>query len=111
MGDHQNIFSSLSLKTVKIATIYMHHFLAAAVARTVMFDLDAHMPRVNRGLVNVGACLIAGIRLARESYRDRIEDAPMAVACPTRPSDLGILGDISGTMTIYIMPNGHYISL
>jgi hypothetical protein len=71
----------------------------------------ATVPRINRGLVNVGACLIAGIRLARESYRDRIEDAPMAVACPTRPSDLGILGDISGTMTIYIMPNGHYISL
>jgi hypothetical protein len=71
-----------------------------------MFDLDAHMPRVNRGLVNVGACLIAGIRLARESYRDRIEDAPMPVACPTRPSDLGILTDIFGTMTIL-----HYVRL
>jgi hypothetical protein len=31
-----------------------------------MFDPDAHMPRVNRGLVYLGACLIAGIRLARE---------------------------------------------
>jgi hypothetical protein len=32
-----------------------------------MFDPDAHMPRINRGMVNLGACLIAGIRLARES--------------------------------------------
>ena len=32
-----------------------------------MFDPDAHMPRINRGMVYLGACLIAGIRLARES--------------------------------------------
>lgn len=31
-----------------------------------MFDPDAHLPRINRGLVYLGACLIAGIRLARE---------------------------------------------
>ena len=31
-----------------------------------MFDPDAHMPRINRGMVYLGACLIAGIRLARE---------------------------------------------
>lgn len=31
-----------------------------------MFDPDAGMPRLNRGLVYLGACLIAGIRLARE---------------------------------------------
>ena len=31
-----------------------------------MFDPDAHMSRVNRGMVYLGACLIAGIRLARE---------------------------------------------
>jgi hypothetical protein len=30
-----------------------------------MFDSDAHMPRINRGMVYLGACLIAGIRLAR----------------------------------------------
>ena len=27
-----------------------------------MFDPDAHMPRINRGMVYLGACLIAGIR-------------------------------------------------
>jgi len=32
----------------------------------LMFDPDAHMPRINRGMVYLGACLIAGIRLARE---------------------------------------------
>ena len=32
----------------------------------IMFDPDAGMPRLNRGLVYLGACLIAGIRLARE---------------------------------------------
>jgi uncharacterized protein YbbC (DUF1343 family) len=31
-----------------------------------MFDPDANMPRVNRAMVYLGACLIAGIRLARE---------------------------------------------
>jgi hypothetical protein len=31
-----------------------------------MFDPDTHMPRLNRGMVYLGACLIAGIRLARE---------------------------------------------
>jgi hypothetical protein len=40
--------------------------LLAAVARPLMFDPDAHMPRINRGMVYLGACLIAGIRLARE---------------------------------------------
>ena len=32
----------------------------------MMFDPDANMPRINRGMVYLGACLIAGIRLARE---------------------------------------------
>ncbi len=31
-----------------------------------MYDPDARMPRINRGMVYLGACLIAGIRLARE---------------------------------------------
>ena len=31
-----------------------------------MFDPDAGMPKLNRTLVYLGACLIAGIRLARE---------------------------------------------
>jgi hypothetical protein len=31
-----------------------------------MFDPNAAMPRLNRSLVYLGACLIAGIRLARE---------------------------------------------
>ena len=31
-----------------------------------MFDPTAHIPRPNRSLIYFGACLIAGIRLARE---------------------------------------------
>jgi hypothetical protein len=31
-----------------------------------MFDPDAGMPRINRTLVYLGACIIAGLRLARE---------------------------------------------
>jgi hypothetical protein len=31
-----------------------------------MFDPNAHLPRINRGMIYLGACLIAGIRLARE---------------------------------------------
>jgi hypothetical protein len=30
-----------------------------------MFDPDAHLPRINRNMVYLGACLIAGMRLAR----------------------------------------------
>jgi len=64
-GDYKNNFSGLSLKTAKKHTIYMK-VLSASAARPVMFDPDAGMPRLNRSLVYVGACLIAGIRLARE---------------------------------------------
>ena len=31
-----------------------------------MFDPDAHLPRLNKGMIYIGACMIAGIRLARE---------------------------------------------
>jgi hypothetical protein len=31
-----------------------------------MFDPDAGMPKLNRSLVYLGACIIAGLRLARE---------------------------------------------
>jgi hypothetical protein len=31
-----------------------------------VFDPDAGLPRVNRSLVYLGACIIAGLRLARE---------------------------------------------
>jgi hypothetical protein len=31
-----------------------------------MFDPDAGMPRLNRTLVYLGACIIAGLRLVRE---------------------------------------------
>jgi hypothetical protein len=31
-----------------------------------MFDPDANLPRPNRALIYLGACMIAGIRLARE---------------------------------------------
>jgi hypothetical protein len=31
-----------------------------------VFDPDTGMPKLNRSLVYLGACLIAGIRLARE---------------------------------------------
>jgi hypothetical protein len=31
-----------------------------------VFDPDAHLPKPNRALIYLGACMIAGIRLARE---------------------------------------------
>jgi hypothetical protein len=34
---------------------------------TTMFDPDAHIPRPNRSLIYLGACIIAGIRLARNN--------------------------------------------
>jgi len=32
----------------------------------MVFDPDAHIPKPNRTLIYLGACMIAGIRLARE---------------------------------------------
>lgn len=43
----------------------LRHFFAYNLS---MFDPDAHLPRINRGMVYLGACMIAGIRLARESH-------------------------------------------
>lgn len=37
-----------------------------APRRAEMFDPDAGMPRINRTIVYLGACIIAGLRLARE---------------------------------------------
>jgi hypothetical protein len=50
-----------------------------------MFDPDAHMPKINRGMVYLGACLIAGIRLARERQvnawcRPAIEESVVGLA-------------------------------
>lgn len=44
-----------------------------------MFDPDANMQRINRGMVYLGACLIAGIRLAREK-QVKVRVLPTGVA-------------------------------
>ena len=31
-----------------------------------MFDPDAHLPRLNKSMVYMGTCVVAGLRLARE---------------------------------------------
>jgi hypothetical protein len=33
-----------------------------------MFDPNAYMPRINKGMIYLGACLIAGRRLARATH-------------------------------------------
>jgi len=51
----------------KNENLRFHNRLRHIFAYThIMFDPDANMPRINRGMVYLGACLIAGIRLARE---------------------------------------------
>jgi hypothetical protein len=32
-----------------------------------MFDPNAHLPRINKRMIYLGACLIAGIRIARQT--------------------------------------------
>lgn len=45
-----------------------HFFAMLDLRRTLpLFDPGAHLPRINRGMIYLGACLIAGIRLAREA--------------------------------------------
>lgn len=43
----------------------MHFRLYFAYA-VLMFDPNAHIPKANRTMIYLGACMIAGIRLARE---------------------------------------------
>ena len=45
----------------------MDNFALFSPIITPMFDPDAHLPRLNKSMVYLGACLIAGIRLARSS--------------------------------------------
>jgi hypothetical protein len=40
---------------------------------------NAHMPRINRGMIYLGACLIAGIRLARNKQVN-VQVVPTSVA-------------------------------
>jgi hypothetical protein len=98
----EKIVWGLSLKTAQNDTIYMKHFVGGGgEAGDVQPGRRSAPNQPRNGLPwGVPHCRYP---VAWESYRDRIEDAPMPVACPTRPSDLGILTDISGTKTIYIM--------
>jgi hypothetical protein len=44
-----------------------------------MFDPNAHMPQINRGMIYLGACLIAGIRLAGNKLVN-VQVVPTSVA-------------------------------
>ncbi|NYF91565.1 hypothetical protein RBB79_18100 [Tunturiibacter empetritectus] len=44
-----------------------------------MFDPDAHTPRPNRNLIYYGACIIAGLRLARQNQVN-VRVIPIGVA-------------------------------
>ncbi len=57
----RSILRTEIIVTFKIQNI--HLFFAYTIS---MFDPNAHIPRINRGMIYLGACLIAGIRLARE---------------------------------------------
>ena len=44
-----------------------------------MFDPDSHLPRPNRNLIYFGACIIAGLRLARQNQVN-VRVIPIGVA-------------------------------
>jgi hypothetical protein len=54
----------------------IHLFFADTVP---MLDPNAHMPRINKGMIYSGACLIAGIRLARNKQVN-LQVVPTSVA-------------------------------
>ncbi len=62
-----------------------------------MFDPDAHMPRINRGMVYLGAYLIADIRLALVPTGTAIEES-VEVLCAhtTEHGKFLILGAFKG---------------
>jgi hypothetical protein len=46
----------------------------------LVFDPGAHLPRLNKGLVYLGACLIAGIRMARvQQVNVRVRPTSVAI--------------------------------
>jgi hypothetical protein len=61
-------FSNALLDTEVILFVshWVMYFRFSFAYTVFMFDPDAHLPRLNRNMVYLGACLIAGIRLARE---------------------------------------------
>jgi hypothetical protein len=44
-----------------------------------MFDPDSHLPRPNRNLIYFGACIVAGLRLARQNQVN-VRVIPIGVA-------------------------------
>jgi hypothetical protein len=55
------------------------HFRFFFAYNVLMFDPNAHMPRINRGMIYLGACLTAGIRLARNKQVN-VQVVPTSVA-------------------------------
>jgi hypothetical protein len=49
-------------------TLFIRPFTYFSFTLGFMFDPNAHIPRINRGMIYLGACLIAGIRLARATH-------------------------------------------
>jgi hypothetical protein len=58
-----NIHDSQAQNRDRKDCVYIRFLFAHTDA---MFDPDANMPRPNRSLIYFGACIIAGLRLARE---------------------------------------------
>jgi hypothetical protein len=60
--------SSACQSQATLAALLSHTYSPFIRYSVSMFDPNAHMPRINRGMVYLGACLIAGIWLAREAH-------------------------------------------
>jgi hypothetical protein len=69
----------------KIADLHSDFLLLFAYP-IFMFDPDSHLPHPNRNLIYFGACIIAGLRLARQNQVN-VRVIPIGVAvgeqCPS----------------------------
>jgi hypothetical protein len=54
------------VQLLKIADFHSYFRLVFAYD-VFRFDPDSHMPRPNRNLIYVGACILVGLRLARQN--------------------------------------------
>jgi hypothetical protein len=76
-----SLFETRSSKRGRLPKILGFHsdFRLTFAYPNFMFDPDSHIPRPNRNLIYFGACIIAGLRLARQNQVN-VRVSPISIA-------------------------------
>jgi hypothetical protein len=68
-----------SSPTRQIFEDYVRFFFAISNILRIMFDPDSRVPRPNQNLIYFGACIVAGLRLARQNQVN-VRVVPISIA-------------------------------